>query len=59
MIYITIFIALVLSIYINRSLQRRRELKKGAMRERGEEYLWKLFEQKKKAGGGTIDEVSD
>jgi hypothetical protein len=58
MIYIGVFIALVLFIYINRSIQKRRDLRRETMRERKEEYLRRLLEHRKKADGSTKDEVS-
>ena len=59
MIYIAVFIALVLFIYINRSIQKRRDLRRETMRERKEEYLRRLLEYRKKADSSTEDEVSD
>ena len=59
MIYIAVFIALVLFIYTNRSIQKRRDLRRETMRERKEEYLRRLLEYRKKADSSTKDEVSD
>jgi hypothetical protein len=58
MIYIAAFIALVLFIYINRSIQKRRDLRRETMRERKGEYLRQFLEHRKKADDSAKDEVS-
>jgi hypothetical protein len=53
MIYITVFIALLLFIYINRSLQKRRVQQREKMHERRQEHIQRFFAVKKKAEGSN------
>ena len=60
MVYLTpAIIALLIFIYFNRYLQRKRDERREHWRERREEQLQQFFEAKKKPNSGQNDEVSD
>ena len=57
MVGVAAVIALLLFIYINRSLQKRRMNRRISMNERREEYVQRFFTSKKKMVAGKGDET--
>ncbi len=57
MVGIAAVIALLLFIYVNRSLQKRRMNRRDMMNERREEYMQRFFTSEKKIDAGKEDET--
>lgn len=58
-VFLVAIIALLVFIYFNRYLQRKRDDQREQWRERREETLQQFFETKKKLSSDGNDEVSD